>query len=85
MLHCCFVGGLLCLRLLVECDFQVALTEMTFLPSEGGMSDKEYVLARSVLELGAQWSIKHNEEVEEKMASFERYLAQLKAYYFDYR
>jgi hypothetical protein len=33
-----------------------------------------------VLELGALWSI----EVQE-LESFERYIAQLKVYYFDYR
>lgn len=63
----------------------MALTELTFLPTDGGMSDKEFVLARGVLELGAQWSIKNDQAPEEKMASFERYMAQLKAYYFDYR
>ena len=38
------------------------------------------VLAGDVLELGAQWSIAVNE-----WDSFERYMAQLKVYYFDFQ
>lgn len=38
------------------------------------------MLARDILEIGAQWSI-----LQRDIPSFERYMAQLKCYYFDYK
>ncbi|GFY50262.1 26S proteasome non-ATPase regulatory subunit 8, partial [Trichonephila inaurata madagascariensis] len=60
---------------------KVALTHMTFLPtSDTSATKQELLVARDILELGAQWSIKNK-----NIPSFERYIAQLKCYYLDYR
>lgn len=51
-----------------------------FLPtSNASVSKQELLLARDVLEIGVQWSIAAND-----IPSFERYMSQLKCYYFDY-
>lgn len=61
-------------------DFQLELTNLMFLPtSNTTASNQELLLARDVLEIGVQWSIASN-----NIPSFERYMAQLKCYYFDY-
>lgn len=39
-----------------------------------------YYFIGDVLEIGVQWSVEKND-----IASFERYMAQLKPYYLDYR
>ncbi|KFM80339.1 26S proteasome non-ATPase regulatory subunit 8, partial [Stegodyphus mimosarum] len=60
---------------------KVALTQMTFLPtSDKSATKKELLVARDILELGAQWSIKNK-----NIPAFERYMAQLKCYYLDYQ
>ena len=60
---------------------KVQLTALCFLPGgESQPSKQELVLARDVLEIGAQWSIARRD-----IPSFERYMSQLKCYYFDYR
>jgi len=60
---------------------KVALTQMTFLPtSDKSATKQELLVARDILELGAQWSIKNK-----NIPAFERYMAQLKCYYLDYR
>ncbi|XP_054711664.1 26S proteasome non-ATPase regulatory subunit 8-like [Uloborus diversus] len=60
---------------------KVALTQMTFLPTNDKCATrKELLVARDILELGAQWSIKN-----ENIPAFERYMAQLKCYYLDYQ
>ncbi|XP_071440871.1 26S proteasome non-ATPase regulatory subunit 8-like isoform X2 [Hetaerina americana] len=52
-----------------------------FLPTSNSIaSPQELLLARDVLEIGAQWSIAMKD-----IPSFERYMAQLKCYYLDYR
>lgn len=59
---------------------KVRLTELCFLPGAGSQPSKqELVLARDTLEIGAQWSIAGRD-----IPSFERYMSQLKCYYFDY-
>lgn len=61
--------------------FQVALTKLKFLPQSGGnLSRDELIVARDVLEIGAFWSI-----AKKDIPSFERYMAQLKCYYLDYK
>lgn len=51
-----------------------------FLPTSNTTASKqELLLARDILEIGVQWSIASN-----NIPSFERYMAQLKCYYFDY-
>lgn len=60
---------------------QVGLTNLMFLPtSNTTASIEELLLARDVLEIGAQWSIEAKD-----IPSFERYMSQLKCYYFDYK
>ena len=59
---------------------KVALTTMTFLPTQDASASKqELLVARDILEIGAQWSI-----AKRDINSFERYMAQLKCYYLDY-
>jgi len=58
---------------------KIALTQYAFLPSTEGASKKELLIARETLELGAQWSIKSG-----NVEAFERYISQLKVYYFDF-
>ncbi|XP_071886213.1 26S proteasome non-ATPase regulatory subunit 8 [Anas platyrhynchos] len=60
---------------------KLALLELNFLPTGGArLSRQQLVLARDILEIGAQWSI-----LQRDIPSFERYMAQLKCYYFDYK
>ncbi|XP_069118027.1 26S proteasome non-ATPase regulatory subunit 8-like [Argopecten irradians] len=60
---------------------KVALTGVMFLPTDDSAPTKqELLVARDILEIGAQWAIcKHD------IPSFERYMAQLKCYYMDYK
>ncbi|KAH7640122.1 regulatory particle non-ATPase 12 [Dermatophagoides farinae] len=57
------------------------LTKLQFLPIELGeqISKQELVVARDILEIGAFFSIE-----TKNIPAFERYMAQLKCYYFDY-
>ncbi|KAM4879769.1 26S proteasome non-ATPase regulatory subunit 8 isoform 2-T2 [Sylvia borin] len=60
---------------------KVALLDLNFLPTSGSsMTKQQLILARDILEIGAQWSI-----LRKDIPSFERYMAQLKCYYFDYK
>lgn len=60
---------------------QVALTQLSFLPSNNAAANqKELILARDVLEIGAQWAV-----ASKDVKAFERYMSQLKCYYFDYK
>jgi len=60
---------------------KVALTSMAFLPTQDGSATKqELLLARDILEVGAQWAI-----AKKDVEAFERYMAQLKCYYLDYK
>ncbi|VEN40417.1 unnamed protein product [Callosobruchus maculatus] len=62
-------------------DLKLELTHLMFLPtSNASASKQELLFARDVLEIGVQWSIAAND-----IPSFERYMAQLKCYYFDYK
>lgn len=58
------------------------LTKLQFLPIQlnENIPVKELILARDILEIGAFFSIE-----KRNIPSFERYMAQLKCYYFDYR
>jgi len=60
---------------------KILLLNLTFLPTgkEGVIDTKELLLARETLEIGALWSIE-----TQNIPSFQRYVAQLKCYYFDY-
>ncbi|XP_039626711.1 26S proteasome non-ATPase regulatory subunit 8 [Polypterus senegalus] len=60
---------------------KISLLELNFLPTtETKLTKQQMILARDVLEIGAQWSI-----LKKDIPSFERYMAQLKCYYFDYK
>jgi len=60
---------------------KVALTGLTFLPATIGaqVSSVELQMTRDILEIGAFYSIEKGD-----VASFERYVAQLRSYYQDY-
>uniref|UniRef100_A0A8C9VKU0 Proteasome 26S subunit, non-ATPase 8 n=1 Tax=Scleropages formosus TaxID=113540 RepID=A0A8C9VKU0_SCLFO len=60
---------------------KISLLELNFLPTSGTkLTKQQLILARDVLEIGALWSI-----LKKDIPSFERYMAQLKCYYFDYK
>merc|ERR1719158_1485508 len=60
---------------------KLALTGVSFLPTtDSTVSKKELLLARDILEIGAQWAI-----AKKDIPAFERYMAQLKCYYMDYK
>ncbi|XP_064157187.1 26S proteasome non-ATPase regulatory subunit 8 isoform X3 [Anguilla rostrata] len=60
---------------------QISLLELNFLPISGTkLTKQQLILARDVLEIGALWGI-----LKKDIPSFERYMAQLKCYYFDYK
>ncbi|XP_025198978.1 26S proteasome non-ATPase regulatory subunit 8 [Rhopalosiphum maidis] len=62
-------------------QIKVGMTKHTFLPTSNvEASQKEYLIARDILEVGVQCSIAMHD-----IPSFERYMAQLKCYYLDYR
>lgn len=60
---------------------QIALTHLIFLPTSNTKASKEELLiARDVLEIGVQWSVAKGD-----IPCFERYMSQLKCYYYDYK
>jgi len=60
---------------------KVILTNLKFIPDSSKESNREeLIVARDVLEIGAFWSI-----AKKDIPSFERYMAQLKCYYLDYK
>ncbi|KAG0333982.1 hypothetical protein BG004_000605 [Podila humilis] len=70
---------------LVKCgqylsQLKIALIELSYLTHENKQNNiEELTLARDVLEIGAQWSVRQKD-----IPSFERYMAQLQTYYNDY-
>ena len=62
-------------------QMKILLLNLTFLPigKEDSVDAKELLLARDTLEIGALWSIE-----TKNIPAFQRYVAQLKCYYFDY-
>lgn len=50
------------------------------MPTDAKASQQELVIARDVLEIGAEYSV-----AIENIQSFERYISQLKCYYYDYK
>ncbi|RKP10091.1 SAC3/GANP/Nin1/mts3/eIF-3 p25 family-domain-containing protein [Thamnocephalis sphaerospora] len=67
-----------CRSLLTQ--LKIELASLSLLVPDGSRVDvAELALAREVLELGAQWSIRARD-----ISSFERYYAQLKVYYHDF-
>lgn len=68
-----------CGELLVK--LKIALTGLTFMPTQDSSATKqELLVARDILEIGAQWAI-----AKKDIDAFERYMAQLKCYYLDYK
>merc|ERR1712127_505000 len=69
----------ICLSLLSK--LKLVLAEMNYIPSHGtNIDSKELHLARDVLEIGAQCSIAVCD-----IPAFERYISQLKTFYFDFQ
>ena len=61
---------------------KVQLLSLSFLPTglkQSEMDNRHLLIARSMLEIGAFWSLECRD-----VFSFERYVAQLKSYYYDY-
>ncbi|KAL7305977.1 hypothetical protein TKK_0001447 [Trichogramma kaykai] len=64
-------------------ELKILLTQLSFLPTSDlgdEAHERELYLARDILEIGAKWSVANHD-----IPSFERYMAQLKNYYFDYK
>lgn len=62
-------------------QIKIHLTKMSFLAAGTNKPDeKELLITREILEIGAQWSIR-----SKNIPSFERYIKQLKVYYTDYK
>jgi len=62
-------------------NLKLALTQIAFLPTTGAtVSKQELLIARDILEIGAQWTIAMKD-----IPGFERYIAQLKCYFMDYK
>ncbi|XP_059171363.1 26S proteasome non-ATPase regulatory subunit 8-like [Physella acuta] len=60
---------------------KLSLTQVAFLPTtEASVTKQELLIARDILEIGAQWAI-----AKKDIPAFERYMAQLKCYYMDYK
>jgi len=59
---------------------KLSLTHLSFLPNDEAPSNKELVLARDIIEMGALYSIASRD-----IPAYSRYMSQLKAYYFDYK
>ena len=56
------------------------LLQLQYLPHTGEIDRKNLQLARDVLEIAVFWSIE-----KEDVVLFQRYVCQLKSYYFDYQ
>lgn len=50
------------------------------MPTDAQATQQELVIARDVLEIGAEYSV-----ADKNIQSFERYVSQLKCYYYDYQ
>lgn len=62
-------------------SFQINLIKISYIPtSDSQASTQELVIARDVLEIGAEYSV-----ATKNIQAFERYMSQLKCYYFDYK
>jgi len=60
---------------------QLSLTKLAFLPTDKGeTSNNELIVVRNILELAVEFSVMCQDN-----AAFERYMSQLKCYYYDYR
>ena len=60
---------------------QLAMISLTFLPTSHSEATKqELIIARDVLEIGVQCAVERQD-----IPAFERYMAQLKCYYNDYK
>ncbi|XP_015789965.1 26S proteasome non-ATPase regulatory subunit 8 [Tetranychus urticae] len=66
-----------CLKLLDK--LKILLTQLSFLPTNNQVNKQDLIISRDCLEMGAQISVACRDIV-----AFERYLSQLKYYYFDF-
>lgn len=61
-------------------QLQKSLLTISYMPTDAPATQQELVVARDVLEIGAEWSV-----ATQNIKSFERYISQLKCYYNDYK
>lgn len=62
-------------------NLKIALTKLSYLPTGNKKTPKqEMILARDVLEIAVEYSVKSKD-----IPAFERYISQLKCYYYDYK
>ncbi|KAG5676339.1 hypothetical protein PVAND_006182 [Polypedilum vanderplanki] len=62
-------------------QLKISLIKISYIPtSDSQASQQELVIARDVLEIGAEYSVAIKD-----IQSFERYISQLKCYYYDYK
>ncbi|CRK94281.1 CLUMA_CG007796, isoform A [Clunio marinus] len=59
---------------------KIILLEISYMPTDAKASQQELILARDILEIGAEFSV-----AIQNIQSFERYISQLKCYYYDYK
>lgn len=60
-------------------EMKLKLTEISFMPLDDTPSVKELVFARTILEIGVEYSV-----AIEDVQAFKNYMMMLKAYYFDF-
>lgn len=61
--------------------FQVALAGMSYIPTGNAQANQqELLIARDILEIGVEYSI-----ATKNIPAFERYILQLKWFYYDYK
>lgn len=70
---------------LVKCrelldQLKLLLTKMAFLPTTNEFTKQDLIISRDCLEIGAQISVASRD-----IPAFERYMSQLKTYYFDFK
>lgn len=61
-------------------QLKLLLTKLSFLPTTNDFTKQDLIISRDCLEIGAQISVASRD-----IPAFERYMSQLKTYYFDFR
>lgn len=57
------------------------MTKLSYLPTAGiSVPKQDLIIARDVLEIAVEYSV-----AKKDIPAFERYISQLKCYYYDYR
>jgi len=61
-------------------SLKINLLKISYMPTDAKASQQELVIARDVLEIGTEYSVAVHD-----IQAFERYISQLKCYYYDYK